>query len=114
MLHETNLQLCRELGLLRPRANSLVGLGTIYARQGDFARAIAPVLKKSLEVARQLDNPIALSNACYMLANTLVREEREMIRALALYEECLTIAPPASDGDRRVDGVSRPLVERIR
>jgi tetratricopeptide (TPR) repeat protein len=90
-LREASLQLCQELQLRRPRASALLALGTIYARQGDYPRAIA-YLEESLEVSRELDNPDALSNACYMLAGVLVDQGRDIARALALYEECLTIA----------------------
>jgi predicted ATPase/DNA-binding SARP family transcriptional activator len=89
-LHELALGLARELGLLKPQANALIGMGTLAARQGDYASAIAS-FEESLAVARRLGDPISLSNACYMLANVLVDEGREIDRAAMHYEECLAI-----------------------
>src|SRR5262249_25506303 len=89
--YEASLQISRPFGLLRPQANSLVGLGTMYGRRGDLRRAIAS-FEESLTVARQIDNPNAISNACYMLAHALINEGTEITRGLALYEECLAVA----------------------
>ena len=90
-LHEENLQLCQALQLGRQRASSLNALGTIYARQGNFPHAIT-YLEEALAVARQIDNPDALSSAYYMLAGILVDEGRDIGRALGLYEACLAFA----------------------
>jgi tetratricopeptide (TPR) repeat protein len=89
--YEASLHISRQLGLLRPQTNSLVGLGTMYGRSGDLPRAIAS-FEESLTVARQIDNPNAISNACYMLAHALINEGAEITRGLALYEECLAVA----------------------
>jgi predicted ATPase/DNA-binding SARP family transcriptional activator len=90
-LHQANLQLCQELQLLQPRASALNALGTIYARQGDYPRAISH-LEAGLEVAQQIDNPSTLSTAYYQLAGVLIDEGRDVARALTLFEECLRIA----------------------
>jgi tetratricopeptide (TPR) repeat protein len=90
-LHETNLQLCQELQLLEPRSSALNALGTIYARQGDYPRAIA-YLESALEVAQQIGRPDTLSTASYQLAGVLIDEGRDIARALTLFEQCLGIA----------------------
>lgn len=90
-LHQASLQVSKQLQLLRPQANSLIGLGTMYARKGDYPGAIA-AFEESLAIGRQLDNPTQLANACYMLANVLIDQGTEIARGLALYEECLATA----------------------
>jgi tetratricopeptide (TPR) repeat protein len=90
-LHETNLQLCQELQLQQPRASALNALGTIYARAGDYPRAIEH-LQAAVEVAQQVGDPSSLGTAIYQLAGILLDEGRDIARALALFEECLTIA----------------------
>lgn len=89
-LHEINLKLCQDLQLRKQRASSLNALGTMHARQGEFARAIA-YFEEALALARQSDSAEVLSTACYMLAGTLIDEGRDIARALTLYEECLQI-----------------------
>ncbi|MBC8163691.1 MAG: hypothetical protein H7Z42_20990 [Roseiflexaceae bacterium] len=89
-LYQEALQLARDLSLLKPRANALLGLGTIHSRQGDAACAKA-ALEESLAVARQIALPIQVSNACYMLANILISQGGDIERGIALYEECLVI-----------------------
>ncbi|MEZ4730000.1 MAG: BTAD domain-containing putative transcriptional regulator [Caldilineaceae bacterium] len=90
-LHDKNLKLCARLNLGRQRANSLNALATLYGRKGDLPRAIS-YLEESLVLARQIQNPDALSTACYMLAGLLVDAGRDRERALSLYEECLCVA----------------------
>ena len=90
-LHDENLKLCAQLNLGRQRANSLNALATLYARKGDLPRAIG-YLEESLTLAREIQNPDALCNACYMLAGILADAGRDRERALALYEECLGVA----------------------
>jgi tetratricopeptide (TPR) repeat protein len=90
-LHDENLKLCAQLDLGRQRTNSLNALATLYARKGDLARSI-DYLEESLALARQIDNPDALCNACYMLAGVLVDEGCQIGRAFLLYEECLQVA----------------------
>ena len=91
IFYQASLQVSKQLRLLRPQANSLVGLGTMYAREGDFSRAVAS-FEESLAVAREIADPSALGNACYMLANTLIDEGTEIGRGILLYEECLATA----------------------
>ena len=90
-LHEMNLQLCQTLQLDRQHATVFNALGTIYARQGDYPRAIT-YLEEALCKARQVDDPEVLSSACYMLAGILLDEGREIARARCLFEECLAVA----------------------
>ncbi len=90
-LHDENLKLCAQLNLGRQRANSLNALATLYARKGDLPRAIG-YLEESLTLAREIQNPDALCNACYMLAGILVDAGCDRERALLLYEECLCVA----------------------
>jgi predicted ATPase/DNA-binding SARP family transcriptional activator len=90
-LHETNLRLCQELQLLQPRASALNALGTIYARQGDFPRAIEH-LEAAVESAQQVGEPTSLSTAMYQLAGVLIDEGRDIARALSLLEKCLESA----------------------
>jgi tetratricopeptide (TPR) repeat protein len=90
-LHETNLRLCQELQLLKPRSSALNALGTIYARQGDFPRAIEH-LEAAVEAAQQVGEPASLSTAMYQLAGVLIDEGRDIARALSLLEKCLESA----------------------
>lgn len=90
-LHDENLKLCAKLNLGKPRTNSLIALATLYGRKGDLPRAI-DYLEEAMVIARQIDNPDALCNSCYLLAGMLVEEGREIARALSLYEECLQVA----------------------
>ena len=90
-LHDENLKLCAQLNLGRQRANSLNALATLYARKGEIPRATS-YLEESLILARQIENPDALCNACYLLASILINAGRDRERVLALYEECLRVA----------------------
>ena len=64
---------------------------SIATSKGDLPRAI-DYLEEAMLIARQIDNPDALCNACYLLAGILVEEGQEIARALSLYEECLRVA----------------------
>lgn len=90
-LHTENLALCAALQLGKQRVGSLNALATLHARNGDHPRAIG-YMEESLALARQLDNPDTLCNACYLLAGILVDAGQQIPRALVLYEECLTVA----------------------
>lgn len=90
-LHTENLALSEQLGLDKSRARSLNALGTIHYRKSDTPRALR-YLEEALDLARRVEDPDAHCNGCYMLAGILVDTGREIERAVALFEECLTVA----------------------
>jgi predicted ATPase/DNA-binding SARP family transcriptional activator len=90
-LFEANLQLCQQMGLTLQRARTLSGLGIVRCRQGDFSGAIV-ALEEAVAIARQLGDHELLSAKVIDLGSVLVDQGHEIDRAIALYEEGLTIA----------------------